>query len=132
MADADRCPECGYELKPHAAKGQCPRCLLRQGLDSDALSLDRGGPTAKTVLDPGSEMVQLQSPRMESIGPIPRLLLRDFAAGTEPGPVVQPGSPEMPRPADPAARLQLLGEIARGGMGAILKGATATSAATWP
>ena len=122
MADADRCPECGYELKPHAAKGQCPRCLLRQGLDSDALSLDRGGPTAKTVLDPGSEIVRLQSPRMESIGPIPRLLLRDFAAGTEPGPVVQPGSPEMPRPADPAARLQLLGEIARGGMGAILKG----------
>ena len=57
-----------------------------------------------------------------SVGPVPRVLLRDSDSPTEPGPVVQPGSPEMPTPTDPAARLQLLGEIARGGMGAILKG----------
>src|SRR5262245_34286568 len=36
------------------------------------------------------------------------------------GPLVQPASPEMPRTA--SDRYQLLGEIARGGMGVILKG----------
>ncbi len=36
--------------------------------------------------------------------------------------VVRPGSTEMPGPANRAGRLRLLGEIARGGMGAILKG----------
>src|SRR2546422_365668 len=35
-------------------------------------------------------------------------------------PVVQPASPEMPRTA--SDRYQLLGEVARGGMGVILKG----------
>src|SRR5262249_53235982 len=37
-------------------------------------------------------------------------------------PVARPGSDNMPVNHDPAGRLQLHGEIARGGMGAILKG----------
>ena len=37
-------------------------------------------------------------------------------------PLVQPSSAEIPAPADRPARVQMLGEIARGGMGAILKG----------
>ncbi|MBX9578725.1 MAG: serine/threonine protein kinase [Gemmataceae bacterium] len=45
-------------------------------------------------------------------------LLRDEPS--DDAPVVQPSSPEMPRGTD--ARYQLLGEIARGGMGVILKG----------
>ena len=36
--------------------------------------------------------------------------------------MVHPGSPEMPSAGDRSGRLQLLGEIARGGMGAVLKG----------
>src|SRR5262245_59826301 len=44
-------------------------------------------------------------------------LLRDDSSD---GPLVQPASPEMPRSA--SDRYQLLGEIARGGMGVILKG----------
>ena len=58
--------------------------------------------------------------------------LRDAEPFTGPGPVVRPSSAEMPGPSDRLARLQLLGEVARGGMGVIIKGATATSAATWP
>src|SRR5262249_20742901 len=57
-----------------------------------------------------------------SIGVVPRVLLRDTAPGEEPGPVVQPSSPEMPSRSVPDGRYQLFGEIARGGMGAVLKG----------
>src|SRR5262249_19532313 len=56
-----------------------------------------------------------------TVGPLPRVLLRDTDAGADP-PLVRPASPELPAPADRPARLQLLGEIARGGMGAVLKG----------
>jgi serine/threonine-protein kinase len=51
----------------------------------------------------------------------PRLHLRDADAG-DIAPIVRPRSPEMPEGHDPAGRLQLHGEIARGGMGAVLQG----------
>src|SRR5262245_57868277 len=60
-----------------------------------------------------------------SLPEIPQVHLRDPAEGPV-TPVLAPESP--PRPPDdpagqpPAGRLQLLGEIARGGMGAILRG----------
>jgi serine/threonine-protein kinase len=56
-----------------------------------------------------------------TVGPVPRVLLRDTDGGDEP-PLVKPRSNEMPPRPDPASRYQLLGEIARGGMGAVLKG----------
>jgi serine/threonine-protein kinase len=58
----------------------------------------------------------------EAFGKIPPVLLRDADSITDPGPVIQPSSPEIPDPAYRSARLQLFGEIARGGMGAVLKG----------
>ena len=58
----------------------------------------------------------------ETIGSTPRVLLRDTDPASAPEPVVQPGSAEMPVPRDRSSRLQLLGEIAHGGMGAVLKG----------
>jgi serine/threonine-protein kinase len=58
----------------------------------------------------------------ETLGGIPRVLLRDTDGTGPPGPVIQPASPEMPELADRSAHLQLFGEIARGGMGAVLKG----------
>jgi hypothetical protein len=58
----------------------------------------------------------------ETLGSVPRLLLHDTELHTGPGPLVQPGSVEMPAAGDRSAWLQLLGEIACGGMGAILKG----------
>ena len=48
--------------------------------------------------------------------------LRDTEPFTGPETVVRPSSAEMPDPSDRLARLQLLGELARGGMGVILKG----------
>jgi serine/threonine-protein kinase len=56
----------------------------------------------------------------ESIGPVPRVLLRDSPAD-DPRPV-RPRSEEMPDLAGEPGRYQLIGEIARGGIGAVLKG----------
>jgi len=56
-----------------------------------------------------------------SIGSVPRVLLRE----TEPSgltPLVRPSSREMPAHDSGRERYQFLGEIARGGMGAVLKG----------
>ncbi len=58
----------------------------------------------------------------ESLGGLPRVLLHDTDASSDPGPVERPASEEMPDFADRGARLQLFGEIARGGMGIVLKG----------
>ncbi len=56
----------------------------------------------------------------DSFGPVPRVLLRNADGGAEP-PIVPPASDEVPVRPD-AGRYQLFGEIARGGMGAVLKG----------
>ena len=56
----------------------------------------------------------------DSIGKVPRVALRESAAEGE-DPISKPNSPEVPK-SDSDSRYRLDGEIARGGMGAILKG----------
>jgi hypothetical protein len=126
---AELCPNCGAERPANAPRGLCPRCLLQAGLNSDALSLS-GRQVAATVELPGQSSV-LET-LTAALGPVPRVLLADTNAVSGPGPVVQPSSPEMPDPADRSARLQLLGEIAHGGMGAILKGRDTDAPAPMP
>ncbi|MHA1939956.1 MAG: hypothetical protein ACW97O_17255, partial [Candidatus Thorarchaeota archaeon] len=38
MAKEDHCPECGDKLPPNAPHGVCPRCLMRAGLDKEAVT----------------------------------------------------------------------------------------------
>jgi hypothetical protein len=58
----------------------------------------------------------------QTLGGIPRVLLSDTLPDDRGVTVVMPSSTEMPPPDDRGARYRLFGEIARGGMGAILKG----------
>jgi serine/threonine-protein kinase len=53
-----------------------------------------------------------------SIGPVPRVLLRDTAPGEPPGPILRPQTDDDD---DRSIRYRIDGEIARGGMGAVLK-----------
>jgi serine/threonine protein kinase len=60
-----------------------------------------------------------------STGSMPRVRLLDparAAGDDEPDPSMRLGSSEMPSAPGDAGHLELLGEIARGGMGAVLKG----------
>ncbi len=113
------CRGCGNVLPDRALSGLCPVCLLRQGLAGiSASSGDTAPAMSLTVAPAASALATLD----RSLGGLPRVLLRDSELDSAPGPLVQPGSPEMPALGAGAGRLQLLGEIARGGMGAVLKG----------
>lgn len=57
-----------------------------------------------------------------SIGPIPRILLPDTSPGDAGTAAIRPTSEEVPSPARRGERYELFGEIARGGMGAVIKG----------
>ena len=117
MTHSDRCPECGAER----SAGMCPRCLIRLGIDGPgpdrsrpSLSADTSDFTGDATTAPG-----VLDSIAASIGPVPRVLLRDTAPGEEPGPIVrQPDAHDD----DPSIRYRIDGEIARGGMGAVLKG----------
>src|SRR5262249_51928864 len=54
----------------------------------------------------------------QAIGPVPRVVLRDTAPGETPGSIVRPGGHDE----DSSTRYRIDGEIARGGMGVVLKG----------
>ncbi len=85
--------------------------------DDDLTSdpLDRG---LAAAFGPASARRGALETLADSIGPVPRVLLPDTDIGND-GPLTKPGSTEVP---DAPGRYQLFGEIARGGMGAILKG----------
>jgi tetratricopeptide (TPR) repeat protein len=119
MATPDLCPNCSGER----TAGTCPRCLIRLGLDGPGA--DPSQPSEPGVTNP-LDCETTRAGVLETLaltnGPLPRVLLRDTENFSGPGPIVQPGSPEMPEPGERTGRLQLFGEIARGGMGVILKG----------
>jgi serine/threonine protein kinase/predicted Zn-dependent protease len=115
MPDARVCPACGTELPLRAPEGLCPGCLLRAGLDGAALSLSPAGDAGATVELAGSRVRETLA---AAVGSVPRVLLRDNDAGAKP-PVIRPTGSGG---AEASIRYRIDGEIARGGMGAVLKG----------
>jgi eukaryotic-like serine/threonine-protein kinase len=110
----NRCSNCGAPLPGHALGGHCPRCLLLEGLTSEAPSADRGSSddTLGLPAKAGSVLETIGA----TIGGVPRVMLRDTAFGEEPSPIMRPVNGD-----EPSIRYRIDGEITRGGMGAILK-----------
>src|SRR5262245_37846635 len=106
MEDRDRCRECGAQRPADAPDGLCAGCRLRAALAGGAPAEANPGALARLA---------------ETLVNVPRVHLRDEEPLSDSGPVVRPASPEMPEPSERLARLQLLGEVARGGMGVIIK-----------
>ena len=115
-AAPDRCPSCGAERPAGSPRGHCPRCLLRQGLAGGSLSLWPAGEFGATA-DYFSGSCVLEA-LAATVGSVPRVLLRDADTWAEP-PVVRP--PDRTA-AGLSIRYRIDGEIARGGMGEVLKG----------
>ena len=117
MAEPKRCPTCGADLPAAALSGLCPRCLLGQGLglvpESPDLSTSGAPPPTEPPPATGGDSTATAGPR-DPAAALPPVRVRD--AGTEDTVVVPPPSSAA------AGRYRLLGEIARGGMGAVLKG----------
>jgi serine/threonine-protein kinase len=97
---------------------------LRRRIDALLVAHDNSGTFLRSLVAPvatgsfGGEPGGVLETLAASFGPNPRLLLSDTDAGSEP-PVVRPAREAG---ADGSTRYRIDGEIARGGMGAILKG----------
>src|SRR5438105_1164301 len=93
---------------------------LTADLSADGDSLDAGLAAAFGPLSQQPAAESVLAGFRHTYGDLRPVLLRD--ADGESAHVVRPHSAEMPEPHETGARYQLSGEIARGGMGAVLRG----------
>jgi hypothetical protein len=113
MRPEHHCPDCGAILPADAPRGLCPNCLIEAAL----FNTSTGGFAPNVRFEPAGDGVLATI--AQSIGPVSRVLLRDTAPGEKPGPIVRPPASDVD---DRTIRYRIDGEIARGGMGAVLKG----------
>ena len=119
------CPDCESSLPANSPAGLCPRCLLLLGVAPPADFAIGDFREEGPGIDDRPEWSGVPSPTSatqggdETIGAIPRVHLRDTVDDPR---VVRPGSPEMPNLPGRRSRYQLVGELARGGMGAVFQG----------
>jgi eukaryotic-like serine/threonine-protein kinase len=69
MAATPRCPDCGAEILPDAPRGQCAKCLLRAGYESQPSTADaRPACTESKFKPPSAAELQANFPQYEVLG----------------------------------------------------------------
>ena len=123
MSEMHRCNTCGNLLPFDASEGACSACML----PAEPLPDTRPPPDSS----PGEDVTfsfepvrpgHVSESLARSIGPIPRVLLPETTPDETGAHILKYSSDETPVPTERGDRYQLFGEIARGGMGAVLKG----------
>jgi serine/threonine-protein kinase len=112
MSSGLACPNCGQPLPLDVPRGPCPACVAEAGLDGD--------PNLTSGPESGPQLPAAASV-LEALGNAAPHVCLPEAEGEPTTPVNSRASAAIPV-SEPSTRLQLVGEIARGGMGAILKG----------
>ena len=116
MSDYRICPNCEDEVLAASPHDLCPRCLLQVALGSSSGAGNHESGDSDTISR--SELSRgVIDTLAETVGPIARVLLRDTTMSEEPSPILRPTPGH-----DTSTRYRIDGEIARGGMGEILKG----------
>jgi eukaryotic-like serine/threonine-protein kinase len=123
MAEMRRCNHCGHLLPSNVPDGTCPACMPRTGPQPETTPLSDGSTDENVTFSfepaqPGHILESLA----RSIGSIPRVLLPETGADETSLAITNPSSDTIPAPAERADRYQFFGEIARCGMGAVLRG----------
>ena len=122
MPDTRRCNRCGNPLPSDAPYATCLACMLLSGREPEsgrtAVSTGEERTFGFEPVQPGHVLESLA----RSIGSVPRVLLLDTTHDETEVAANLPSSDAMPSPAERGGRYHLFGEIARGGMGSVLKG----------
>jgi eukaryotic-like serine/threonine-protein kinase len=119
MSEPDRCSRCGSLRHGRSPRGLCLICLMAEAAAEPEVTNPPARGTDLTLsIEPALSSVLAEI--SDSVGGLTRVLLRDSGGDSAFAPIVAPSSDEMPEVR--SDRYQLFGEIARGGMGAILKG----------
>jgi hypothetical protein len=123
MVEMRRCNRCGNPFRTDAPESNCPACTLRTGLEPETMPSPAGrAPQDVTFSFKPAQTGHVLENLARTIGPIPRLVLPDTAPDDRGADITDPSSNEMPAPTERGGRYHLFGEIARGGMGAVLRG----------
>ena len=118
MAEPRRCPICKALIPRGAPRNLCPNCLLFAACSRMIRGIVPREWGAAYLPTRSSAPSSIRSPPRSA--PSPASCCAAPGPGEPPGPIVRPQDAED---ADPAhARYRIDGEIARGGMGAVLKG----------
>jgi eukaryotic-like serine/threonine-protein kinase len=123
MSGPDNCAQCGSPLPGLSSSGPCPRC---QAEPDPETSVPTDASTATSTPDETVSLAQELRSVLARIGEtvdrVPHVHLRDTDIGDGAARSARAFSHKAPGTGQPSERYQFFGEIARGGMGAVLRG----------